>query len=250
MRRHQYHIHLPGLLSYILSSSSSTARLTISFAYRLSPFRSFFVKYDANISMSDHKQGTELSNLMPTGIPASGTQGAGLDQAAPMEGQDNDIEKAGGAVHALIPKIVVTAASPGPDLAGVPGEMKPGFFGKLKQSLKIQLQKPVLFWKKTDKRTMLTVSSCVVTVMMLCAMIPLAVVAVHGKFCHKPAHFYCAPPDFFFDFLLQRTRLLPRWLALSSGSPSPFPSHPFTQSPFSNVTVFRRTSLVTARLCL
>lgn len=138
--------------------------------------------------MSDHKQGTELDSLMATGIPASGTQGAGLQQTPLIEGLENDVEKTSGAMHTCTaPKITVSAASPGP---GVPVDAavdkKPGFFGKLKQTIQAQLKKPVVFWNKTDKRTMLTASSCFLTVMMLCAMISLAVVAVHGKSCPNP----------------------------------------------------------------
>lgn len=136
--------------------------------------------------MSDHKQGTELSDLndpKTTAIPISDTQGAGLDQTVLNESLEVDIEKAGDAVHtAAPPRIVISAASPGPGLAVDTGEKKLGFFGKVKQFLKAQLKKPVLFWNKTDKRTMLTASSCFVTVMMLCAMISLAVVTVHGEY--------------------------------------------------------------------
>lgn len=137
--------------------------------------------------MSDHKQGTELNDLKATAVPASGTQGAGLNLTSLNEGLDVDIEKTSDAVHTagpaitLPPEIVVSAASPGPGLAVDADEKKPGFFGKIKHFLKVQLKKPILFWNKTDKRTMLTASSCFVTVMMLCAMISLAVVTVHGE---------------------------------------------------------------------
>ncbi|KAJ4409736.1 hypothetical protein N0V82_009398 [Gnomoniopsis sp. IMI 355080] len=137
--------------------------------------------------MSDHKPDTELNDLKPTAIPASGTHGAGLNQTTLDEALDVDIEKTSDAVHTagpaitLPPEIVVSAASPGPGLAVDTDEKKPGFFVKVKQFLKVQLKKPILFWNKTDKRTMLTASSCFVTVMMLCAMISLAVVTVHGS---------------------------------------------------------------------
>lgn len=160
--------------------------------------------------MSDHKQGTELHTLMATGIPASDTQNAGLNQDSLIDGLDMDIEKTGDAVHtpAPAPEILVSTASPGPGLAVEADEKKRGFFGKVKKFLKVQLKKPVLFWDKTDKRTMLTASSCFVTVMMLCAMISLAVVAVHGESLQAralpiPSHFIAS------NYFLIGSRLAP-----------------------------------------
>ncbi|KAJ4392240.1 hypothetical protein N0V93_005865 [Gnomoniopsis smithogilvyi] len=138
--------------------------------------------------MSDQTQGTELhdlKDLKTNGVPASHTQADGLKQTSLNEGLDMDIEKTGDAVHtappAPPPRILISAASPRHVSAVDAGEKKPSFFEKVKQFLKYQLKKPILFWNKTDKRTMLTASSCFVTVMMLCAMISLAVVTVHGS---------------------------------------------------------------------
>lgn len=136
--------------------------------------------------MADQKQATGLSDLKSTAVQASDTQDSGPKETSTTEGLDLDIEKAGEAVHTAAPapqvQILVPAGSPGPGLAVETDEKKLGFFPKLWQFLKAQLKKPVLFWNKTDKRTMLTASSCFVTVMMLCAMISLAIVTVHGKF--------------------------------------------------------------------
>lgn len=135
--------------------------------------------------MADQKQTTELSDLKSTAVQASDTHDAGPKETSTTEGLDVDIEKTGEAVHTAAPapqiQILVSAASPGPGLAVETDEKKLGFFAKLWQFLKVQLKKPVLFWNKTDKRTMLTASSCFVTVMMLCAMISLAIVTVHGR---------------------------------------------------------------------
>lgn len=146
--------------------------------------------------MADNKQATELTDLKSTGVQASDTQEAGPKQTSATEALDVDIEKTGEVVHKPAPvpqvRILVPTASPGPDLAVEADEKKLGFFAKLWQFIKVQLKKPILFWNKTDKRTMLTASSCFVTVMMLCAMISLAVVTVHGKSLF--VNFVCKPP--------------------------------------------------------
>lgn len=145
--------------------------------------------------MADNKQVTELTDLKSTGVQASDTQDAGAKQTSAPEGLDVDLEKTGEVVHTPAPvpqvRILVPTASPGPGLAVEADEKKVGFFAKLWQFLKVQLKKPILFWNKTDKRTMLTASSCFVTVMMLCAMISLAVVTVHGKVFSS--YFICKP---------------------------------------------------------
>lgn len=134
--------------------------------------------------MADNKQATELTDLKSTGVQATDTQDAGPKQTSATEALDVDIEKTGEVVHTPAPvpqvRILVPTASPGPDQAVEADEKNLGFFAKLWKFTKVQLKKPILFWNKTDKRTMLTASSCFVTVMMLCAMISLAVVTVHG----------------------------------------------------------------------
>lgn len=135
--------------------------------------------------MADNKQATELTDLKSTGVKASDTQDAGPKQTSATEALDVDIEKTGEVVQTPAPvpqvRILVPTASSDPGLPVEAEEKNLGFFAKLCKFLKVQLKKPILFWNKTDKRTMLTASSCFVTVMMLCAMISLAVVTVHGK---------------------------------------------------------------------